>query len=91
MEIEEIIQKVAASHSGLVRNTNWGEVALFYNPDNKLKRVSIFSLLKKMMVKMTSHQISPSAKHLELTWAYQRGLSRSYLGKYHLDQTLEGL
>lgn len=38
MKIEEIIQKVTETHSGLVRDTSWGEVALFYNPDNKLKK-----------------------------------------------------
>lgn len=38
MNIEAIIQKVTATHSGLVQNTHWGEVGLFYNPENKLAK-----------------------------------------------------
>jgi len=36
--MEEILHQVADTHPGLVQNTNWGEVGLFYNPENKLKK-----------------------------------------------------
>lgn len=38
MTIEEIINIVQNNHSGVVKNTNWGEVGLFYNPEGTLKK-----------------------------------------------------
>lgn len=34
----DIIKDVTKTHPGLVQNTNWGEVGLFYNPERKLKK-----------------------------------------------------
>ncbi len=38
MTIEEIIEVTQKAHAGLVKNTNWGELGLFYNPEGKLKK-----------------------------------------------------
>lgn len=38
MTTDEIIQEVQNSFNGLVKNKNWGEVGLFYNPENKLSK-----------------------------------------------------
>lgn len=38
LTIDEIIQIITNQYSGLVVNTNWGEIGLFYNPEHKLKK-----------------------------------------------------
>jgi len=37
MKINDIIQITQKNHPGLLKNTNWGELGLFYNPEEKLK------------------------------------------------------
>ncbi|WP_420573363.1 DUF6194 family protein [Kordia sp.] len=38
MTKNEIIEKVQEKFEGLVLNKNWGEIGLFYNPENKLSK-----------------------------------------------------
>jgi hypothetical protein len=38
LTIDESIQIITNKYSGLVVNKNWGEIGLFYNPENKLKK-----------------------------------------------------
>ncbi len=38
MTKDQIIEEVQNNFNGLVKNTNWGEVGLFYNPVNKLSK-----------------------------------------------------
>jgi len=38
MTRDEIIEEVQNNFNGLVKNKNWGEVGLFYNPENKLSK-----------------------------------------------------
>ena len=38
MTKDQIILEVQNSFKGLVKNINWGEIGLFYNPENKLSK-----------------------------------------------------
>lgn len=38
MTRDQIILEVQNSFNGLVKNKNWGEIGLFYNPENKLSK-----------------------------------------------------
>ena len=37
-DIQEIISRITKKYQGLKIEKNWGEIGLFYNPENKLKK-----------------------------------------------------
>ncbi len=47
MNTEELLSDVQSTYLGMQRHTTWGESALFYNPDSRLKKGIYFLTLKE--------------------------------------------